>query len=726
MDQLTELYRNKVLDLQKKIALLENQLSLMEDDRVSRGKDVIAAQTQEAQRIGMGIPSKEAQEKEAKKREEFDKDIRKQSMLVAAEQEKITGKYDREDPSVKQQALLRVLMDKPELSDLVPEQEYVKLTGSLTSPLVLTKGKTGRIEHQGFLPDMEDVEARQSMLQGPTPEGGNVADYMKVVTPAHKAFKDQSEWQKFVTKTAEAAKDPESIKTALGMAIPFGVARKAGQLALTPVVKSLEAAAAKAGAGTAAKTAATVAATAAKAAPDVALLGYGGYEVGKGIAAEREAAEKGQKVTTWQETIGKLVPGLVYGAPGFAVGQGAFGTVGAAGRVRGTFSGRPAGAPEPEVSPKPTKAPAVEAKPEVSPKPAKTSGAILTLADIKDMVTDPLAYIRRSAEARRLSQPKPEVGAEFGKPPQWRPDRAPTAEQDIPLTATVKPRVRVGKGMFGEPKIELVDYPIPGEVSPPPSVSVGTSPKPSAAPSPAKAVGVAATLPAVEAGVRAPLPAEIPSVPAMVARMTGEAAPEPTITTAKPAVEVPAAPSRSPAKPATPAPRGGGLPTAPVTTPSAPSAVAPSTAPETKGQEKAPEPTATKAKEETKAEQEARVPATKDETTIKATDQIPAKVPEQIPSQVTDTTVTQAAAVAAAAAAGGPPNVPPKVVPSPPKPPSPQRTPPKKPGRGNIPFFDTGREGGGAMKGPEGQVARLDLGLAADALGKYSKYYRIA
>jgi hypothetical protein len=129
MDQLTELYRNKVLDLQKKIALLENQLSLMEDDRVSRGKDVIAAQTQEAQRIGMGIPSKEAQEKEAKKREEFDKDIRKQSMLVAAEQEKITGKYDREDPSVKQQALLRVLMDKPELSDLVPEQEYVKLIG---------------------------------------------------------------------------------------------------------------------------------------------------------------------------------------------------------------------------------------------------------------------------------------------------------------------------------------------------------------------------------------------------------------------------------------------------------------------------------------------------------------------------------------------------------------------------------------------------------------------
>ena len=30
------------------------------------------------------------------------------------------------------------------------------------------------------------------------------------------------------------------------------------------------------------------------------------------------------------------------------------------------------------------------------------------------------------------------------------------------------------------------------------------------------------------------------------------------------------------------------------------------------------------------------------------------------------------------------------------------------------------------MKSPQGQVARLDLGLAADALGKYSKYYRIA
>lgn len=720
MDQLTELYRNKALDLQKKIALLENQLSLMEDDRVSRGKDVIAAQTQEAQRIGMGIPSKEAQEEEAKKREEFDKEIRKQSMLVAAEQEKITGKYDREDPSVKQQALLRVLMDKPELSDLVPEQEYVKLTGSLTSPLVLTKGKTGRIEHQGFLPDMEDVEARQSMLQGPTPEGGNVADYMKVVTPAHKAFKDQSEWQKFVTKTTEAATDPESIKTALGMAIPFGMARKAGQLVLSPVVKSLEAAAAKAGAGAAAKTAATVAATAAKAAPDVALLGYGGYEVGKGIAAEKEAAEKGQKATTWQETVGKLVPGLVYGAPGFAAGQGAFGTVGAAGRVRGTFSGRPVGAPEPEVSPKPTKAPAVEAKPEASPKPAKTSGAILTLADIKDMVTDPVGYIRRAAEARRLSQPKPEIGAEFVKPKQE------PFTPEIDLESTVKPRVRIGKGIFGEPKIELVDYPMPSEVSPPPSVSVGTSPKPSAAPSPAKVAGVAATLPAVEAGVRAPVPAEVPSVPAIVSRITGEAAPEPVITTTKPAVEVPAAPSRAPAKPATPAPRGGGLPTAPVATPSAPATVAPSTAPETKGEEKAPEPTATKAKEETKAEQEARVPATKDETTIKATEQIPAQVPEQIPAQVTDTTVTQTVAVAAAAAAGGPPNVPPKVVPSPPKPPSPQRTPPKKPGRGNIPFFDTGREGGGAMKGPQGQVARLDLGLAADALGKYSKYYRIA
>lgn len=671
MDQLTELYRNRALDLQKKIALLENQLSLMEDDRVSRGKDVIAAQTKEAQRIGMGIPSKEAQEEEAKKQEEFDKEIRKQSMLVAAEQEKITGKYDRDDPSVKQQALLRVLMDKPELSDLVPEQEYVKLTGSLTSPLVLTKGKTGRIEHQGFLPDMEDVEARQSMLQGPTPEGGNVADYMKVVTPAHKAFKDQSEWQKFVTKTAEAAKDPESIKTALGMAIPFGVARKAGQLVLTPVVKSLEAAAAKAGAGTAAKTAATVAATAAKAAPDVALLGYGGYEVGKGIAAEKEAAEKGQKATTWQETVGKLVPGLVYGAPGFAAGQGAFGTVGAAGRVRGTFSGRPVGAPEPEVSPKPTKAPAVEAKPEASPKPAKTSGAILTLADIKDMVTDPVGYIRRAAEARRLSQPKPEIGAEFVKPKERSSFEELEVLQfapEIDLTSTVKPRVLVGKGMFGEPKIELVDYPMPGEVSPPPSVSVGTSPKPSAAPSPAKVAGVAATLPAVEAGVRAPVPAEVPSVPAIVARMTGEAAPEPVITTAKPAVEVPAAPSRAPAKPATPAPRGGGLPTAPVATPSAPAAVAPSTAP---------------------------TPA-------------PTEAPAPAPSP------------------GPTPTIPP-VRPIKPTPPKPKRTPPNRPPLPPpIPFFDTGREGGGAMKSPQGQVARLDLGLAADALGKYSKYYRIA
>jgi hypothetical protein len=295
------------------------------------------------------------------------------------------------DEMVRDQALKAVVFKHPELSDVLPEQDYERLAGSLTSPLVVSKRGTF-YEHQPNLSSeaLEGLVAAQQAAQGPTEDGGNRVGF-QIVTPAHKSFKDAGSWEKFVTKTIEASKDPENIKSAIAMGIPVGIARKGGQLLLKPVVGAIE----RAGAKTAAKAVSAI--------PDVALGTALVAGTAIDVAQERERAAKGLSSTTWQETLGRLVPSLAYGAPGFATGQGVFGTVGAAGRSR-ISSGM---------------VPSARGEISVKPEPARAAGP-------------------------KLPETKFEV-----------PAQEPFAPKMEPMT-DVKPRVRMVRGKYGEITFELV------------------------------------------------------------------------------------------------------------------------------------------------------------------------------------------------------------------------------------------------------------------------------
>lgn len=633
MDQLTELYRNKALDLQKKIALLENQLSLVE-----KRLDDYEAPTTEERKKAEEVATKAREERKKTEEESqklqarYSEELKKATEAVGAERQKLTGKYDTEDPSVKLDALRRVLFDNPEFAEILPEEEYVKLTGGISKPLVIGKSKTGTMVHQAYEPEEKQKESG--------------VEY-KTVAPAYKAYRE-SMGRQAAERVKEFVTDPEALKAGLALAAASAVA--------APVVA-------------------------------VGAAGLGAYSA-------KQQAEAGYYGAAAIDAALGLLP--------FAGGRKAF-SFKAPGRTRGTFSGEPAPV-KPEVSAKPSAEPAAPAWPKVEP-------------------VEPFA-------------PK------------------------IDSTISFKPRYRLVKGMFGEPKVELIGEPLaprrpgwtekrrsgyyvgrqapeapppgpkPAEVpvevpskveTVPPEHFGTTSPKPSETPSAAKVAGALAALPGVESAVMAPLPKEIPAVPAIVSRMMGwEKAPTITIKTAEAA---PKAPSTTPAKPATPSPKGGGPVAAVAAVPSAPAkaeTAAPETA-KTKAPAKAP---ATKAEAEkpVKAETPAKdeKPAPEEPEVVPA--EIPAEVVTQVPAQVPAQIKAQEIA-----AVGGPPELPRKPpqgktpTPKPPKKgPPPKRPPP------SIPFFDSGRGGGEAIQGPRGETARLDLGLAADALGKYSKYYRIA
>ena len=145
---------------------------------------------------------------------------------------------------------------------------------------------------------------------------------IKVVTPAHKSFKE-GDWKEKLTKiAAETATDPEAIKSAITLGLPIGAGRAAVQLGAQALAKGL-------GKGLVQK-----AATKIPSLIDLGLLGYMGYETATGIAAEKEAAKKGLSATTGERTVAELIPSLLAGVPGFALGGAA--VKGAAGVPFGT------------------------------------------------------------------------------------------------------------------------------------------------------------------------------------------------------------------------------------------------------------------------------------------------------------------------------------------------------------------------------------------------------
>jgi chemotaxis protein histidine kinase CheA len=405
MDQLTNLYRNRAIQLQNKVRLLEQLLSEKEDKEpnVYRQSEASAA-IQQPWRVAAGQEASMSEKQMSELQARFEKELKKETLLRKAQEEKnlaamppemrkeyLKGAEKITDEMVRDQALKAVVFKHPELSDVLPEEDYVRLAGSLTSPLVVSQRGTF-YEHQPNLSSeaLEGLAAAQEAGQGPTEDGGNRVGF-QIVTPAHKSFKDAGSWEKFVTKTIEASKDPENIKSAIAMGIPVGIARKGGQLLLKPVVGAIE----RAGAKTAAK--------AVSALPDVALGTALVAGTGMDIAQERERAAKGLSTTTGQETLGRLVPSLAYGALGFAAGQGVFGTVGAAGRARVPSA----------------MLPSARGEMSLKPEPARAAGP-------------------------KLPETKFEV-----------PKQEPFAPNMEPMT-DVKPRVRMVRGKYGEITFELV------------------------------------------------------------------------------------------------------------------------------------------------------------------------------------------------------------------------------------------------------------------------------
>jgi hypothetical protein len=405
MDQLTNLYRNRAIQLQNKVRLLEQLLSEKEDKEpnVYRQSEASAA-IQQPWRVAAGQEASMSEKQMSELQARFEKELKKETLLRKAQEEKnlaamppemrkeyLKGAEKITDEMVRDQALKAVVFKHPELSDVLPEEDYVKLAGSLTSPLVVSQRGTF-YEHQPNLSSeaLEGLAAAQQAGQGPTEDGGNRVGF-QIVTPAHKSFKDAGSWEKFVTKTIEASKDPENIKSAFAMGLPIGVAHRGTQLLLKPVVGALE----RAGAKTAAKAVSAI--------PSAALATGLAAGTAIDVAQERERAAKGLSVTSWEETLGRLAPSLVAGLPTFSAGRGVFGTVGAAGRARVPSGMAPSARGEMSLKPEPARA--------AGPKPPETKFEV--------------------------------------------PKQEPFAPKMEPMT-DIKPRVRMVRGKYGEMTFELV------------------------------------------------------------------------------------------------------------------------------------------------------------------------------------------------------------------------------------------------------------------------------
>lgn len=258
----------------------------------------------------MGWAPTEAEEKQSKLLQKYYEELEKAIEAERAFQKKITGKDVEVDDAIRLQAIKQVVFANPDLSDAISKEDYLKLTGSETKPLVVTKGKDRTLLHQTALTD-EDVKKAQEAGQE-----------IKVVTPAHKSFKEAGSKEKLTRIAIETATDPEAIKSAITMALPIGAGRAAVQLGAQALAKGLG------------KGLVKTAATKIPILTDLGLLGYMGYETATGIAAEKEAAKKGLSATTGERTVAELIPSLLAGVPGFALGGAA--VKGAAGVPFGT------------------------------------------------------------------------------------------------------------------------------------------------------------------------------------------------------------------------------------------------------------------------------------------------------------------------------------------------------------------------------------------------------